>query len=155
MARMNGGEVMARMLKAAGAEYIFGIAVGSQSPLVMAAIKLGINMVTVRDEKDAALMATAYGRVSGKPGICLASGPGAAHLARIIHPPLSLGQWTLKKRMDVYDSSPNNPFSPCRSHGYVPPRVLNHLPRLCRATSGHTSILVDHLDHGSHEFKST
>jgi acetolactate synthase-1/2/3 large subunit len=78
---MNGGEVMARMLKAAGAEYIFGIAVGSQSPFIMAAIRLGIRMVTVRDEKDAALMATSYGRVSGKPGICLASGPGAAHLA--------------------------------------------------------------------------
>jgi thiamine pyrophosphate-dependent acetolactate synthase large subunit-like protein len=28
MARMNGGEVIARTLKAAGAEYIFGIAVG-------------------------------------------------------------------------------------------------------------------------------
>jgi acetolactate synthase-1/2/3 large subunit len=78
---MNGGEVIARTLKAAGAEYIFGIAVGSQSPFVMEAIRLGMNMVTVRDEKDAALMATSYGRVSGKPGICLASGPGAAHLA--------------------------------------------------------------------------
>jgi acetolactate synthase-1/2/3 large subunit len=78
---MNGGEAMARLLKAAGAEYIFGIAVGSQAPFIMAAIELGIRMVTVRDEKSAALMATAYGRVSGKPGICLASGPGAAHLA--------------------------------------------------------------------------
>ena len=81
MARMNGGEAMARILKAAGTEYIFGIAVGSQSPLVMAAIQLGIRIVTVRDEKGAALMATSYGRISGKPGICLASGPGAAHLA--------------------------------------------------------------------------
>ena len=81
MTRMNGGEAMARLLKAAGTEYIFGIAVGSQSPFIMAAIQLSMRMVTVRDEKAAALMATSYGRISGKPGICLASGPGAAHLA--------------------------------------------------------------------------
>jgi acetolactate synthase-1/2/3 large subunit len=81
MTRMNGGEAMARLLKAAGTEYIFGIAVGSQSPFIMAAIQLGMRIVTVRDEKAAALMATSYGRISGKPGICLASGPGAAHLA--------------------------------------------------------------------------
>jgi acetolactate synthase-1/2/3 large subunit len=78
---MNGGEAIARILKAAGTEYIFGIAVGSQSPFVMAAIQLGIRIVTARDEKGAALMATSYGRIRGKPGICLASGPGAAHLA--------------------------------------------------------------------------
>jgi acetolactate synthase-1/2/3 large subunit len=40
-----------------------------------------MKIVTVRDEKCAALMATAYSKISGKPGICLASGPGAAHLA--------------------------------------------------------------------------
>jgi acetolactate synthase-1/2/3 large subunit len=40
-----------------------------------------MKIVTVRDEKCAALMATAYGRISGKPGVCLGSGPGAAHLA--------------------------------------------------------------------------
>ena len=53
MTRMNGGEAMARLLKAAGTEYIFGIAVGSQSPFIMAAIQLSMRMVTVRDEKAA------------------------------------------------------------------------------------------------------
>ena len=81
MAKMTGGEALARTLKAAGVEYIFGIAVGSQAPLTLAAMRLGMRMVTVRDEKCAALMATAYSKISGKPGICLASGPGAAHLA--------------------------------------------------------------------------
>jgi acetolactate synthase I/II/III large subunit len=81
MAKMTGGEALAQTLKAAGVEYIFGIAVGSQAPFTLAAMRLGIRMVTVRDEKCAALMATAYGKISGKPGICLASGPGAAHLA--------------------------------------------------------------------------
>jgi acetolactate synthase I/II/III large subunit len=81
MAKMTGGEALAQTLKASGAEYIFGISVGSQAPFTLAAIRLGMRIVTVRDEKCAALMATAYSKVSGKPGICLASGPGAAHLA--------------------------------------------------------------------------
>src|SRR6266511_2096347 len=81
MAKMTGGEALAQTLKASGAEYIFGISVGSQAPFTMGAMRLGMHIVTVRDEKCAALMATAYSKISGKPGICLASGPGAAHLA--------------------------------------------------------------------------
>jgi acetolactate synthase-1/2/3 large subunit len=81
MAKMTGGEALARTLKSAGVEYIFGISVGSQAPLTLGAIRLGMKIVTVRDEKCAALMATAYGRISGKPGVCLGSSPGAAHLA--------------------------------------------------------------------------
>ena len=81
MAKMTGGEALAQTLKAAGVEYIFGISVGSQAPLTLGAIRLGMKIVTVRDEKCAALMATAYSRISGKPGVCLASSPGAAHLA--------------------------------------------------------------------------
>jgi acetolactate synthase-1/2/3 large subunit len=81
MAKMTGGEALAQTLEALGVEYIFGISVGSQAPLTVGAMRLGMRMVTVRDEKCAALMATAYSKISGKPGICLASGPGAAHLA--------------------------------------------------------------------------
>ncbi len=81
MAKMTGGEALARTLKASGVEHICGISVGSQAPFTLAAIRLGMRIVTVRDEKCAALMATAYSKISGKPGICLASGPGAAHLA--------------------------------------------------------------------------
>ena len=81
MAKMTGGEALAQTLKAAGVEYIFGISVGSQAPFTLGAMRLGMHIVTVRDEKCAALMATAYSKISGKPGICLASGPGAAHLA--------------------------------------------------------------------------
>ena len=81
MAKMTGGEALAQTLKASGVEYIFGISVGSQAPLTVGAMRLGMRIVTVRDEKCAGLMATAYSKISGKPGICLASGPGAAHLA--------------------------------------------------------------------------
>jgi acetolactate synthase I/II/III large subunit len=81
MAKMTGGEALAQTLKAAGVEYVFGISVGSPAPFTLGAMRLGMRIVTVRDEKCAGLMATAYGKISGKPGICLASGPGAAHLA--------------------------------------------------------------------------
>jgi acetolactate synthase-1/2/3 large subunit len=81
MAKMTGGEALAQTLKAAGVEYVFGISVGSQAPFTLGAMRVGMRIVTVRDEKCAGLMATAYGKISGKPGICLASGPGAAHLA--------------------------------------------------------------------------
>ena len=54
---------------------------GLQAPFTLGAMRLGMRFVTVRDEKCAALMATAYSKISGKPGICLASSPGAAHLA--------------------------------------------------------------------------
>jgi acetolactate synthase I/II/III large subunit len=81
MAKMTGGEALAQVLKAAGVEYIFGISVGSQAPFTLGAMRSGMRIVTVRDEKCAGLMATAYSKISGKPGICLASGPGAAHLA--------------------------------------------------------------------------
>jgi acetolactate synthase-1/2/3 large subunit len=81
MAKMTGGEALAQTLKVAGVEYIFGISVGSQAPFTLGAMRLGMRIVTVRDEKCAALMATAYSKISGKPGVCLASSPGAAHLA--------------------------------------------------------------------------
>ena len=42
MAKMTGGEALARTLKAAGVEYIFGIAVGSQAPFTLGAMRLGM-----------------------------------------------------------------------------------------------------------------
>jgi acetolactate synthase I/II/III large subunit len=63
MAKMTGGEALARTLKASGVEYIFGISVGSQAPFTLGAMRLGMKIVTVRDEKCAALMATAYSKI--------------------------------------------------------------------------------------------
>jgi acetolactate synthase-1/2/3 large subunit len=75
MAKMTDGEGLVRTLKASGVEHIMGISVGSQDPLTLAAMRLGIRIGTVRDEKCATLMATAYSKISGKPGVCLTSGP--------------------------------------------------------------------------------
>ena len=41
-----------------------------------------LTFVPVRHEQGAAFMADAYGRLTGKPGVCLATlGPGATNLA--------------------------------------------------------------------------
>ncbi len=81
MATMKGGEILARMLKAHGVEYIFGMPWGQGAPYIATAIDLGVRWMNVRDEKCASLMATAYSKVSGKPGICSTHAAGAAHLA--------------------------------------------------------------------------
>jgi len=81
MARMSGGEAVAKTLQAAGVEFVFGMTVGGQAPFTVAVIQSGMRLMTVRDEKCASLMATGYSKVSGKPGVCIASNPGAAHLA--------------------------------------------------------------------------
>jgi Thiamine pyrophosphate enzyme, N-terminal TPP binding domain len=91
MTCMNGGEAMARLLKAAGTEYIFGIAVGSQSPLIMAAIQLGMGIVTVRDEKAAALAV-----------LLIPLGPGERRLLIRIMTPFSIVFITVSIRDAVY-----------------------------------------------------
>ena len=85
MTRMAGGEALARTLLACGVDHVFGMTVGGQVSFTVSAIRAGIRMMTVRDEKCAALAATAFSRTSGRPGVCIASNPGAAHMALGMH----------------------------------------------------------------------
>lgn len=80
MAKMTGRDAIAKVLKASGVEYVFGMGAGIP-PLIASLIKSGIKMVTVRNEMAASLMATGYSRLSGKPGICVVGDIGAGHLA--------------------------------------------------------------------------
>ena len=85
MPRMPGGEALARTLMACGVDHVFGMTVGGQVPFTVSAIRAGMRMMTVRDEKCAALAATAFSRTSGRPGVCISSNPGAAHMALGMH----------------------------------------------------------------------
>ncbi|MFQ6029546.1 MAG: thiamine pyrophosphate-binding protein, partial [Dehalococcoidia bacterium] len=119
MVKMSGGEAIANTLKAAGVEFIFGMTVGGQAPFTLAAIRSGMRMMTVRDEKCASLMATAYSKISGKPGVCIASNPGAAHLA------LGMHEAYLSGNAIVAITSDPNPASMWRSGGgYVDHQAL-------------------------------
>jgi len=67
MARMTGGQAVAASLKAEGIEYVFGIVGTHNSPLYDGAYQdKSLNLITVRHEQGATLMAAGYARASGK-----------------------------------------------------------------------------------------
>ena len=82
--RMTGGEALAEMLHAYGAEYIFGIGGFQLMPFYDAICRAGNRQprhILVNDERTAAFAADAYARVSGKVGFCDGTlGPGATNL---------------------------------------------------------------------------
>lgn len=78
---MNVAQLLIKCLEHEGVEYIFGVP-GEENIDVMDAIKESkIEFITTRHETSAAFMAGTYGRLTGKPGVCLATlGPGATNL---------------------------------------------------------------------------
>ena len=77
MAKMSGGEALAKSLVDEGVEVVFGIP-GIQIYGIVAALRdePGIRMVTTRHEQAATYMADGYARAAGKPGVALVV-PGA------------------------------------------------------------------------------
>ncbi|MEF8853826.1 MAG: biosynthetic-type acetolactate synthase large subunit [Haloarculaceae archaeon] len=78
----TGAESVVRALENAGAEMLFGVQGGAIMPVYDALYDSEeLTHVTMAHEQGAAHAADAYGIVSGKPGVCLAtSGPGATNL---------------------------------------------------------------------------
>jgi len=80
--KVTGGELVVSMLAAFGVRYVFGVP-GGQTLAITDAILAhpDIQFVTARHEGAAAVMADAYGRITGTPGVCIATtGPGATNL---------------------------------------------------------------------------
>ena len=76
---MNIWEVILDMIKSQGVEYIFGL--GDTDLQLFAEKTPGIRPINIRYEGSAPFMASAYSRLTGKPGVCSASaGPGVANL---------------------------------------------------------------------------
>lgn len=81
-AQQNTADLLIRCLEAEGVEYIFGIP-GEETLELMEAIERSkqITFITTRHEQGAAFMADVYGRLTHRPGVCLATlGPGATNL---------------------------------------------------------------------------
>ncbi|MFK4103982.1 thiamine pyrophosphate-binding protein [Streptomyces sp. NPDC019531] len=79
---ITGGELVVRMLESLGIRKVFGVP-GGQTLAITDAIlaSSAIDFITARHENAAAVMADAYGRLTGTPGVCLATtGPGATNL---------------------------------------------------------------------------
>jgi acetolactate synthase-1/2/3 large subunit len=81
MGTLRGEEIIARCFQQEGVDTFFFMMGGPTSGTAEACLKLGMQGVYVRHEQAAAMMAHAYSRVTGKPGVCIAPmGPGVANL---------------------------------------------------------------------------
>lgn len=79
--RATGARLVVEALDAQGVEFVFGYPGGAIMPVYDALTQARFKHILVRHEQAAAFAADAYARVTGKPGVCLAtSGPGATNL---------------------------------------------------------------------------
>jgi acetolactate synthase-1/2/3 large subunit len=77
----TGSESVVRALENTGVECLFGVQGGAIMPVYDALYDSALNHITMAHEQGAAHAADAFGIVSGKPGVCMAtSGPGATNL---------------------------------------------------------------------------
>src|ERR1700693_4597164 len=79
---MNNADLIVATLKAAGIDRGFGIPSGNVLPLMEAMRAGGIAFVLTAHEGSAGFAADVMGRMTGVPGLCIATlGPGATNLA--------------------------------------------------------------------------
>src|SRR3989304_1944110 len=64
-------DVVAREVRAAGAEWAFGHPGGEVVTLIDALRKVGIKFVLTRHEASAAFAAGGYAELTGRPGVCI------------------------------------------------------------------------------------
>ncbi|MEJ2534142.1 MAG: acetolactate synthase 2 catalytic subunit [Gammaproteobacteria bacterium] len=77
----SGSQLMIDALKRNGVEHVFGYPGGAIMPLYDALVGSGLKHFLCRHEQAAAFAADAYGRVTRRAGVCMAtSGPGATNL---------------------------------------------------------------------------
>ncbi len=77
----RGAQLFVRCLEAEGVEFVYGIPGEENLDIMDALLDSSIGFVTTRHEQGAAFMADVHGRLTGKPGVCLATlGPGATNL---------------------------------------------------------------------------
>lgn len=78
---MSGARLVVAALEREGVTTVFGYPGGAIMPLYDALPGSNLRHILVRNEQGAALAADAWGRVTGQPGVCIAtSGPGATNL---------------------------------------------------------------------------
>jgi len=82
----TGGRILVDALIAQGADIAFGVPGESYLPVLDALLDAPLRFIVNRHEGGAAFMAEAYGKLTGRPGICFATrGPGASNAAIGIH----------------------------------------------------------------------
>ena len=77
---MNASDLFVKALENEGVEVIYGVPGEENLDFLEAMRKSNIKLILTRHEQGAAFMAATYGRLTGKPGVCLATlGPGATN----------------------------------------------------------------------------
>src|ERR1700748_2629104 len=78
---LKGAEIVLRCLRAEGVDLVFGYPGGAIMPLYDALDGSGVRHILTRHEQGAVFAAEGYARVTGQPGVAIAtSGPGATNL---------------------------------------------------------------------------
>ena len=78
---MKASDLMVRCLEEEGVEQIFGVPGEENADFMISLMDSKIEFVLCRHEQAAAFMADAYGRLTGKAGVCLGTlGPGVTNL---------------------------------------------------------------------------
>ncbi len=82
----SGGQVLVDQLVLHGSELAFGVPGESYLPVLDALRDAPLRLIVTRHEGGAANMADAYGKLTGRPGVCLVTrGPGATHASNGLH----------------------------------------------------------------------
>jgi acetolactate synthase-1/2/3 large subunit len=85
MAERKASDVFVECLEAEGVRYVFGIPGEETLDLNESLANSSIQFVPVRHEQGGAYMADAYGRLTGRAGVCLGTlGPGATNLVTAV-----------------------------------------------------------------------
>ena len=81
MSMRRGSDLLVACLEAEGVEYVFGVPGEETVDLNESLSRSSVRFVPVRHEQAGAYMADAYGRLTGRAGVCLGTlGPGATNL---------------------------------------------------------------------------
>ena len=79
--RIKASDLFVRALENENVEYVFGIPGEENLDLLDSLKHSNIKLILTRHEQGAGFMAATYGRLTGKPGVCLSTlGPGATNL---------------------------------------------------------------------------
>ena len=80
MSNIKSSDLFVKALENEGVEYIFGIPGEENLDFLDSLRNSSIKLILTRHEQGAGFMAATYGRLTGKPGVCLATlGPGATN----------------------------------------------------------------------------
>ncbi len=92
MGKINGGQLVAKVLKQEGVECIFTLPGGQIDPIFQGCLKEKIRVIDTSHEQTAIFMAEGWARVTGKPGVAAVSAaPGVTNAITGIYDALGTG----------------------------------------------------------------